>query len=56
MSLKTRLEAVFTAIGTDVKAINTDVTALKARTKVVAVPVGDALPGGTTNGDIVVRY
>lgn len=56
MSLVSRLTAVFTAIGTDVKTINTNVTALQARTKVIAVPVGDALPPGTANGDIVVRY
>lgn len=47
-SLQARLADLVTAVGTDVKALN-------ARTRVLVLATGAAVPGGTPAGTVIVR-
>lgn len=55
MSLQTRLSALITAIGADVKSLNTSVTTLTARPQYVVLGPTDPIPGGTPANSVILR-
>lgn len=57
MSLRSDIDDLADAVGTDIKALQDEDDALRARTPVIkTVLVGDPQPAGLVAGDLVVRY
>lgn len=58
MSLATQITALATRVGTEFKTVRTEVAAVDAKIpqRVIKLPVGTAIPGGTPAGTIIVRY
>jgi len=53
MALQTRILALINAIGSDVKSLQAQITAKGPN--ILVLNVGDAVPGGTPAGTIILR-
>lgn len=50
MSLATQVATLATRVATEFKTVRTEIP------KVIKLPVGSAIPGGTAAGTIIIRY